>query len=117
MGEPFIGSEAVASGTVTPYALRSRFFALHPDVYVAPDTELTAGLRAHAARLWSRRRGVVAGHSASALHGAKWIDDRASAELLYDYRRPPGGIIARVCEAWRRRTCTHREKLRARISQ
>jgi hypothetical protein len=42
MGEPFIGSEAVASGIVTPYALRSRFFAMHPDVYVAPDTELTA---------------------------------------------------------------------------
>ena len=69
MGEPFIGSEAVASGSVTRYALRSRFFAIHPDVYVAADTELTAGLRAHAAWLWSGRRGVVAGQSASALHG------------------------------------------------
>jgi hypothetical protein len=92
MADPFIGSEAVASGVLPPYALRSRFFAIHPDVYVAVDTELTAGLRAHAAWLWSRRRGVAAGHSASALHGAKWIDDRASAELLYDYRRPPSGI-------------------------
>ena len=92
MGEPFIGSEAVASGIVTPYALRSRFFAIHPDVYAAADTQLTAGLRAQAAWLRSRRRGVVAGRSASALHGAKWIDDRASAELLYDYRRAPGGI-------------------------
>jgi hypothetical protein len=92
MGRPFIGSEAVASGIVTPYALRSRFLAVHPDVYVAADDGLTAGLRAHAAWLWSRRRGVVAGRSASALHGAKWIDDRAPAELLYDYRRPPSGI-------------------------
>jgi hypothetical protein len=92
MREPLIGSQAVASGIVTPYELRSRFFAIHPDVYVAVDTELTAGLRAHAAWLWSRRRGVVAGHSASALHGAKWIDDRSSAELLYDYRRAPSGI-------------------------
>jgi hypothetical protein len=92
MGEPFIGSEAVASGVVTPYALRSRFSAIHPDVYVAADTELTARLRAHASWLWSRRRGVVAGRSASALHGAKWTDDRASAELLYDYRRPPSRI-------------------------
>jgi hypothetical protein len=96
MGEPFIGSEAVElgleSGTVTPYALRSRFLGIHPDVYVAADAQLTAGLRAHAAWLWSRRRGVVAGRSASALHGAKWIDDHASAELLYDYRRPPTGI-------------------------
>lgn len=94
MGEPFIGSEAVASGVVTRYALRSRFLAIHPGVYVAAGTELTAGQRAHAAWLWSRRRGVVAGRSASALHGAKWIDDRASAELLYDYRRPPSGIRA-----------------------
>jgi hypothetical protein len=92
MREPFIGSEAVASGIVTRYALRRRFVSIHPDVYVAADTELTAGLRAHAAWLWSRRRGVVAGRSASALHGAKWIDDRASAELLYDCRRPPTGI-------------------------
>jgi hypothetical protein len=92
MGEPFIGSEAVASGIATKYALRSRYVPIHPDVYVAADTELTVGLRAHAAWLWSRRRGVVAGRSASALHGAKWIDDRALAELLYDCRRPPSGI-------------------------
>jgi hypothetical protein len=92
MGEPFIGSEAVASGIATKYALRSRFVPIHPDVYVAADTELSARLRAHAAWLWSRRRGVVAGRSASALHGAKWIDDRASAELLYGCRRPPTGI-------------------------
>jgi hypothetical protein len=92
MQVPFIGSEAVASGRVTPYALRSRFVTLHPDVYIAADAELTAVRRAHAAWLWSRRRDVVAGRSASALHGARWIDDGASAELLYDYRRPPSGI-------------------------
>jgi hypothetical protein len=49
MGEPFIGSEAVASGIATKYALRSRFVPIHPDVYVAADTELSARLRAHAA--------------------------------------------------------------------
>lgn len=26
------------------------------------------------------------------MHGAKWVDDHAPAELLYDYRRPPNGI-------------------------
>jgi hypothetical protein len=92
MEKPFIGSEAVASGVVTPYALRRRYFAIHPDVYVPTGTELTAGLRAGAAWLWSPRRGVAAGRSASALHGAKWIDNRALVELLYDYRRPPSGI-------------------------
>jgi hypothetical protein len=72
--------------------LRSRCTAIHPDVYVPVDADLTATIRARAAWLWSRRRGVVAGQSASALHGAKWVDHRAPAELLYDYRRPPPGV-------------------------
>lgn len=92
MEEPFIGSEAVAAGLVMPYALRSRFVKLHPDVYVPAKMTLTAQSRAQAAWLWSRRRGVVAGQSAAALHGAKWIDHRAPAELMYRYRRQPGGV-------------------------
>ncbi|OBJ24875.1 DUF559 domain-containing protein [Mycobacterium sp. 1245801.1] len=92
MREPFIGSEALATGTLTRYRLRSRFVALHPDVYVSPGTELTATTRACAAWLWSRRRGIVAGRSASALHGAKWVDHRAPAQLFYQHRRPPAGI-------------------------
>jgi hypothetical protein len=92
MGEPFLGSEGLACGRLTRHALRSRYVAIHPDVYVPADTELTAALRARAAWLWSRRRGVIAGRSASALHGAKWVDGRDPAELLYDYRRPPKDI-------------------------
>ena len=92
MGEPVIGSEAVASSQLTPYALRSRFTAIYPDVYIPRDARLTAISRAKAAWLWSRRRGIIAGHSASALHGAKWVGDRVPAELLYDYRRPPAGV-------------------------
>jgi very-short-patch-repair endonuclease len=90
--DPFLGSEARAAGAVTRHQLRSRFVAIHPDVYVAAGTDLTATMRAHAAWLWSRRRGVIAGHSASALHGAKWVNDRAPAQLLYQHRRPPPGI-------------------------
>lgn len=92
MGTPFIGSEAIASGRLTPYALRSRFVALHPDVYVSTGTDVTAVLRAQAAWLWSGRQGVVAGQSSAALHGAKWVDHRKSAELLWPNRRPPKGI-------------------------
>ncbi|GFG70887.1 hypothetical protein [Mycolicibacter senuensis] len=92
MVTPFLGSEAVRTDRLTPYALRSRFVAIHPDVYVPVGTRPTAVLRAQAAWLWSRRRGVVAGQSAAALHGAKWVDDHAPAELLYDYRRPPKHI-------------------------
>ena len=92
MGEPFIGTEALAAGRLTPYALRSRFVAVHRDVYVPRDAELTAVTRAHAAWLWSRRTAVVAGRSAGALHGAKWMDPSAPARLLHPNRRPPPGI-------------------------
>jgi hypothetical protein len=101
VGEPFLGSEALASGALTRHRLRSRFVALHPDVYRPPGTDLTAVQRAYAAWLWSRRRGIVAGQSAAALHGAKWVDNRAPAQLLYAHRRPPTGIrtwLDRVAE-------------------
>ncbi len=94
MGEPFIGSEALAAGTLTPYALRSRFVTVHRDVYVPRGTQLTAVSRAKAAWLWSGRAGVVAGRSAAALHGAKWVDTDMPAEILYSNRRPPDGIVA-----------------------
>jgi hypothetical protein len=94
MGEPFIGSEAVATGRITPYQLRSRFVSVYPNVYVPAGTELTAAMRARAAWLWTRRRGVVAGRSAAALHGAKWVDARGPAELLYDNRHVPRGLRA-----------------------
>ncbi|MDV3132999.1 hypothetical protein [Mycobacterium sp. 29Ha] len=93
MGEwPFIGSEAIAGGRLTPYALRSRFASMHPDVYIAKGAEVTAVIRAKAAWLWSRRKAVIAGQSAAALHGAKWVDRRGPAQLIYDNRRPPRGI-------------------------
>jgi hypothetical protein len=94
MGKPFIGSEAIEAGRVTSYALRSRFIAMHPDVYIPTDAEVTAIIRAQAAWLWSRRQGVVAGQSAAALHGAKWVDARRPAEVLWPNRRPPKGIHA-----------------------
>jgi hypothetical protein len=92
MGEPFIGSEAVASGRVTPYALRSRYVAIHRDIFVPRDTELTAVIRAKAAWFWSGRRGVIAGLSSSALHGAKWVDARQPAQIIHENRHPPKGI-------------------------
>ena len=33
--------------------------------------------------MWSGRQGVVAGQSAAALHGSKWVDNRKPAELLW----------------------------------
>lgn len=91
MTDPFLGSEALAAGTLTPYQLRSQHVAVHKDVYVPRDQELTARVRAKALWLRSRRRGVLAGYSASALHGAKWIGaDMPAAIIDTNHRRTPG---------------------------
>jgi Protein of unknown function (DUF559) len=95
MGEPFIGSEAVASGALVKSALRTQYIKLFRDVYVSPDTEPTAQLRAHAGWLWSGRRGIIAGLSASALHGAKWVDVTAPLEIIHSNRNPLPGIRVR----------------------
>lgn len=89
---PFLGSEALAAGEVTPHELRSRYTALHKDVYVATDLALTAALRAKACWLRSRRRGIIAGFSASALHGSKWIDPALPAEIIDTNRWPVAGV-------------------------
>lgn len=96
MMEPFIGSEALAAGTLTRHQLRTRFSAVHHDVYVPLGTELTPVVRAKACWLRSRRRGVLVGFSASALHGAKWISARRAAEIADTNRRPVCGVIARA---------------------
>lgn len=86
-----MGSQALTAGTLTPYQLRSRYVAIHKDVYVPRDSELTAKLRAKALWLRSRERGVLAGYSASALHGAKWIGADLPAAIIHaNSRREPG---------------------------
>lgn len=92
MADPFLGSEALAAGALTPYQLRTRYVALHKDVYAPRDLEVTAQLRAKALWLRSRRRGVLAGYSAAALHGAKWIDAELPAAIIDTNRRPAPGV-------------------------
>jgi hypothetical protein len=95
MGEPFIGSEAIARGALTKSQLCTRYTRLFRDVYVDPDVEVTAALRATAGWLWTRRRGVVAGFSAAALHGSKWVEDTRVVELIHDNRHRVSGIQTR----------------------
>ncbi|MGH3411853.1 MAG: hypothetical protein ACRDPH_02090 [Marmoricola sp.] len=97
MGDPFIGSEALAAGKLTRHRLRTRFVALHHDIYIGKDAELTPLLRAKACWLRSRRRGILAGYSASALHGARWIDSRRAAAIIDTNRRHVSGV-----EVWER---------------
>lgn len=94
MAEPFIGSEALAAGKLTRHQLRDRFVAVHKDVYVPRGSRPTAVLRAKAAWLRSRRRGVLAGYSAAALHGARWIEPALPANILDTNRRPVRGVVA-----------------------
>ena len=56
-------------------------------------SELSAAQRARAAWLWSRRRGVIAGLSAAAMLGAKWIEPGLPAELVHTNRRQPPMLI------------------------
>jgi hypothetical protein len=98
MESPFIGSEALAAGLLTRQQLRGRYKAIHPDVYAAKGVTLTAAARAIAAWLWTGRTGVVAGRSAAALHGAKWVDDALPAQVLHTNRRRPVKIEA--VEVW-----------------
>jgi hypothetical protein len=97
---PFIGSEAVERGLLRKHELRSHYRRVFPDVYVAKSAVLTLPERARAGWLWSHRQGVIAGLTASALHGAKWVDDIEPIELLWPNARPAEGLRTydfRIC--------------------
>jgi hypothetical protein len=85
---PFVGTEALAAGQVTRRRLRSGHEAIYRNVYLPKDYELTPVTRAAAAWLWSDRQATVAGLSAAALHGSRWIDAGLPAEL----NRPGDGV-------------------------
>jgi hypothetical protein len=86
---PFRAAEALDAGTLTFRELRRFYAAVYPGVWVPRGVELAPRQRARAAWLWSGRKGVLAGLSASAMLGAKWIEPDAPAELNHTNRRPP----------------------------
>ena len=92
---PFIAAEALDAGTLTFRELRRFHEAVYPGVWVPRGVELSPVSRARASWLWSGRRGVLAGLSASALHGAKWVEPGSPAELVHSNRRPPRLIVVR----------------------
>jgi hypothetical protein len=96
MAGPFIGSEAIAAGALTKRELTADHVRLFRDVYVPRDLDVTAADRAKAGWLWSRRRGVVAGFSASALHGSNWVEPTRPAELIHDNRHQLSGLRVRT---------------------
>lgn len=91
----FVASEALAAGLITRYELAADCRRLLPDVYAPKRTDLSLDERITAAWLWSRRRGVITGWAASALHGARWFDPAAPIEVNLDHNKSPSGVITR----------------------
>lgn len=91
----FRGSEAIERGDVTRHELQRWYRPIFPGVYTEAGQQLSLRQRTEAAWLWSRRRGVVAGVAAAALHGAQWVDADQRIELIWSSTRPPVGIAAR----------------------
>lgn len=97
---PFIGTEAAAAGLVTRRTLVSRHDMVYRNVYLPKGVKLTPDRRAVAAWLWSARNATLAGMSASALYGSRWIDEELPAELIRTEACPVEGVLI------------HRNKLR-----
>lgn len=95
MGDLLIGSEAMRSGIVSGYQLRTLYRTVYPDVYVPAFTDPTLRTRTVGAWLWSDKRAVVAGLAAAALHGSRWIDENEPVELIWRNTHPPDGLIVR----------------------
>lgn len=93
MGGAILGSEAVASGVVTRGQLRWNYRTIYPDVYLLRDNHPTMAAKAVGAWLWTKRRGVVTGRAAAALHGALWVDDTTPVEVVWTNNHGPVGIV------------------------
>ncbi len=90
---PFRGWDAVEAGVLTTRQLRRLYVAAYPGVHIPRGAELSTVQRAAAAWLWSRGNGVLAGLSAAAMVGVKWIEPNMPAELIHSNRRPPPMLI------------------------
>jgi hypothetical protein len=95
MDDVFLGSEALARGTLSRGRLRWNYRAIYRDVYVPRPATTSLQANTRGAWLWSGRRGVIAGRAAAAAHGALWVDDHAPIELIWNNTHPPPGIITR----------------------
>src|ERR1700749_2861316 len=91
----FIGSEAIANADVTGHELQRWYQPISPGGAFAKGQQLSLRDRTEGAWLWSRRRAIVAGVAASALHGAQWVDADIPIELVWSSTRPPRGGVAR----------------------
>jgi hypothetical protein len=95
MEPPFVGSRAVAAGRLTRHELQRWYRPIYRGVYLPKQHEPSLRDRTVGALLSSRRRAVVSGVAASALHGAKWIAADTPVELIAPSVRPQRGLLVR----------------------
>jgi hypothetical protein len=95
MEAPILGSEALASGSLTRGQLRWNYRPIFPGVYLPKSMDRSLEVMTVGAWLWSGRRGVVTGRAAAAFHRVKWVDPAAPIELLWRNNHCPPGIIVR----------------------
>ncbi len=106
MSGPFLAAEALAAGDLTFRELRRFHAGVYPGVWAPRGVDLSPVDRGRAAWLWSGRRAVLGGLSASAALGAKWIEAGAPAELVHTNRRPPPLIVVRSDTLLRGEVCS-----------
>lgn len=92
---PFLGSAALAAGLLTKHELRAEYRAIYRGVYLANEVTLTPMLRAQAAWLFAGPDAVLCGLSAAAVHGTKWLDVNAPAEVVRTNRHAPAELTVR----------------------
>jgi uncharacterized protein DUF559 len=88
---PFVGSEALRRGDVTRNDLRTRYRAVYRDVYLPKDADVTAAAKARAA--WLSTGATLAGVSAAAVWGTRWLDAGAPAEIIRADRHSQPDIV------------------------
>ena len=87
-----VASEELASGRLTRRELDRDYTKLFRNVHARNGVELSARDMAVAAWLWSGRSATLAGCSAAAVLGSRWLDANLPAELIRPGRRAPRGI-------------------------
>ena len=90
---PFLASRALTRGALTRHDLRTRYRPVFRDVYIGADAQLTAEMKAHAA--WLSTGSPLAGQSAAAVLGTRWLDPDAPAEIIRADRHHQPGMVVR----------------------
>lgn len=91
---PFIGSQAISSGSLTRGQLRARYTAIHPDVYIGREVQRTLAVNAHGAALWAKDA-IITGRAACGIYGVTWAEAAIPIELIGRSHRPRRGVVVR----------------------